>query len=78
LRDTAANPRAQHALLHRSSFREALAWMAIHSDVPAVIEHWNDLLARRTPESGEAPPGELAPRRRRRRRRRRFRPMPTS
>jgi poly(A) polymerase len=81
LGDVAAHPRAQHALTHRSIFREALTWLEIHFGSPELVEHWTTMLARPASDAsvqhvqdaeGEPPTG----RRRRRRRRRRFRPAP--
>jgi poly(A) polymerase len=76
LRDLTATVRAQRALTHRSTFREALTWMEIHGGVPEVVEHWITVLAER---GAEEPVGPVVtdgdrPRRRRRRRRRRFSP----
>jgi poly(A) polymerase len=81
LGDVAAHPRAQHALTHRSIFRETLTWLEIHGGSPELVEHWTTMLARPVSDAsvqhvqdaeGEPPTG----RRRRRRRRRRFRPAP--
>jgi len=79
LRDLHAGPRAQHALLHRNIFRDALTWLEIHGGAPELVEHWKRL-------SSEAPAveqpgpgaegGESRPRRRRRRRRRRVHHTP--
>jgi hypothetical protein len=33
--------------MHRHVFREALVWMEIHGNVPAIVEHWHALLAER-------------------------------
>jgi poly(A) polymerase len=77
LREVSVSVRAQRALTHRASFRDALTWLEIHGDAPDVVEHWITVLAERGAEEppapadaadGEAPP----PRRRRRRRRRRY------
>ena len=77
LRDVTASVRAQHALTHRTMFREALTWMEIHGDTPDVVEHWITVLAER---GADEPVGPLQegdrPPRRRRRRRRRIRPAP--
>jgi poly(A) polymerase len=77
LRDLSANPRVKRALIHRSVFREALAWLEIHGGPPGAVEHWKTLLAEtEPPEAGrEHEPVEPVPRRRRRRRRR---PYPTA
>jgi poly(A) polymerase len=81
LGDVAAHSRAQHALTHRSIFREALSWLEIHGGSPELVEHWTTMLARPVSDASaqhvqdvesEPPSG----RRRRRRRRRRFRPAP--
>jgi poly(A) polymerase len=83
LRDMAAPPRAQRALLHRGIFRDALTWFEIHGGSPDILEHWTTLLAEApAPEAAsaegtiEGPEGLVPPpaRRRRRRRRRRHRP----
>jgi poly(A) polymerase len=71
LLDARLSPRARRALLHRGPFREALAWLEIHGQVPEVVEHWRGFIEAAgvtgLEEDGGAPP----PRRRRRRRRRR-------
>ncbi len=71
LLDARLSPRARRALLHRGPFREALAWLEIHGQVPEVVEHWRGFIEAAgvtgLEEEGGAPP----PRRRRRRRRRR-------
>ncbi len=76
LRDPDASPRTRRALLHRGSFRDALTWLEIHGDAPAVAEQWRELLASGPADTveaeGTAP--EHAPQTRRRRRRRRRRP----
>jgi poly(A) polymerase len=79
LREPGTNTRVQHALTHRSIFREALTWLDIHGAAPLLVDHWKSMLEQRGPADPAAPPGsdEPAPRRRRRRRRRRFRPTPT-
>jgi poly(A) polymerase len=73
LLDLNAPPRAQRALLNRSTLDEALTWMEIHGDQPEVVAHWRALQAR----GSDLPPVQEAvtdspfrPRRRRRRRRR--------
>jgi poly(A) polymerase len=73
LLDTKLSPRARRALMHRGSFREALAWLEIHGQAPEALEHWRRFIeasGTSGAEHGPAPP----PRRRRRRRRRSFRP----
>jgi poly(A) polymerase len=77
LHDVSANPRAKRALIHRSIFREALAWMEIHGGAPDTVEHWKALLAEQEPTEPGIEPGQaetVVPRRRRRRRRRRSHP----
>ena len=65
--------RAQRALMHRSSFTEALTWLELHGERPEVVEHWRFLQAQSAPQQpyvvGEGSP--TGPFRRRRRRRRR-------
>jgi hypothetical protein len=78
--DLASSPRAKRALMHRSSFEEALTWFEIHGQAPAVLEHWKGFIEALGPdavqhseEAGAATPthGERTGRRRRRRGRRR-------
>jgi poly(A) polymerase len=78
LLDTSASPRAQRALLHRSSLDDAITWLEVHGDRPDIVEHWRALKA----QGAHAAPDEHAaadqadhqrPARRRRRRRRRRR-----
>jgi poly(A) polymerase len=83
LHDVGASPRTKRALMQRSIFREALAWMELHGNAPDVVEHWTALAAERPAEApsdaGEPFPVEAGTppfRRRRRRRRRRYRPAP--
>jgi poly(A) polymerase len=72
LLDVHAPPRAQRALLHRSTLPEALTWLEIHGDRPDVVSHWRTLQAQ---EAEGRQPAEMSadlsyrPRRRRRRRR---------
>jgi poly(A) polymerase len=83
LHDMDAPPRAQRALLHRGSFRDALTWFEIHGGPADILDHWKALVAEApapeaiaipgTPEGAEGPPPS---RRRRRRRRRRASPKP--
>ncbi len=71
--DVDAPTRVRRGLIHRSSFSDALTWLAIHGHAPAVVDSWrafvtesashHGAVARETEEGG-------APRRRRRRRRR--------
>src|SRR5262249_21333075 len=73
LLDLHAHPRAQHALTHRSLFRESLTWMEIHGDRSELVQHWKGVLAMpgadtRWPAETEANvEGEPRPFRRRRR-----------
>jgi poly(A) polymerase len=74
LQDIDAPVRTQHALMHRSIFREALTWLEIYGDDPAIVRHWHAML--NDPMPSLAPDGQQDgfdndPRRRRRRRRRR-------
>jgi len=75
LLDVQAPFRAQRALLHRSTFQEALTWLEIHSDRPEIAEHWRLLQAQAQAQmpphhhgSEAAAPGPFQRRRRRRRR----------
>jgi poly(A) polymerase len=79
LRDLGANPRAQHALVHRHIFREAFTWLEIHGGPPDLVEHWRAIAEEvaeeiaAAPPSPDAPPGDAPPpggQRKRRRRRR--------
>jgi poly(A) polymerase len=78
LHDGGASPRARRALVHRTLFREALTWMDIHGEVPALVEQWRALIedtaAEAVPAASVEEPNLF--RRRRRRRRRRFHPVP--
>lgn len=78
LHEVTASVRAQHALTHRSIFREALSWMEIHGNSPELVEHWITVLDERGPDLPAQPEGqpgdEPLARRKRRRRRRRFTP----
>lgn len=67
LLDLDAPARAQHALMHRSAFREALTWLEIHGQAPDVVAHWHALLRDDPPASVDQ---DEAPKRRRRQRRR--------
>ena len=88
LRDTSAHPRVQFAIARRGVFRDALAWLEIHGEAPALVDHWKTVLAEggETPTAAESPasapgaPGARAegePPVKRRRRRRRRRPHST-
>jgi poly(A) polymerase len=75
LLDLQAPHRAQRALLHRSTFPEALTWLEIHGGRPDVLAHWRDIQSQ-APSSGHHhhTVGEgvaAGPYQRRRRRRRR-------
>jgi poly(A) polymerase len=79
LRDVSVSPRAQHALVHRHMFRDALTWLEIHGGSPELVEHWQAIQQAAGPIGPQASPeeGEQQPfrrRRRRGRRRRRFSP----
>ena len=77
LRDLGANARAQHALVHRSVFRDALNWMDIHGNAADIVEHWRALAKSEAPVAEDGSPGQpVQVRRRRRRRRRRPGPAP--
>lgn len=75
LLDLDAPVRTQQALVHRSIFREALTWLEIYGDDPAVTRHWhamlNDPMPSLQPDAQSADAFGNDPRRRRRRRRRR-------
>jgi poly(A) polymerase len=74
LRDIGAHPRAQRALLHRSSFQDAVTWLSIHGNVPELAAHWTTLASGNgSPEPGNEDEAAPSFRRRRRRRRRRYR-----
>jgi len=75
LRDTAASPRAQRALVHRSLFPEALTWFEIHGSDRDTVEKWKAVLAQGPVEGEGFPPEDPDGGRRRRRRRRRRRPV---
>jgi len=45
LRDLDAHPRAQQSLVHRGVFPDALTWLEVHGHAPALIEHWQGVLA---------------------------------
>lgn len=76
LMDSSLTPRARRALMHRSSFRDALTWLEIHGQVPEAVEHWRGFIEAAGTYEGEALEHEH-PRRRRRRRRGRRRPFRT-
>ena len=58
LRDLAAHSRVQRSLLHRHVFRDALVWMEIHGNAPAVVEHWRGVLAEQHTHAAGAPGSE--------------------
>lgn len=68
LRDPNLSPRAARALLSRSAFSDALAWLEIHGGAPDAVARWRALIEQMT-QAGtlEAPPSYVPPRRRRRR-----------
>jgi poly(A) polymerase len=80
LQDINAHPRVQQSIVARSIFPDALAWVEIHGNMPALVEHWAMVQSENVDvvegEGGAAvlPPEEASGRRRRRRRRRRPRP----
>lgn len=86
LRDVGAPPRARHALMRRTVFAEALAWLEIHGSPGdrAAVADWQRFAAATNaplaPHKDAAAPGGFGRRRRRRRRSRRSRPpkLPTS
>jgi poly(A) polymerase len=80
LRDLGAHPRAQRALLHRSSFQDAVTWLSIHGNAPDLAAHWTNLASNSdgSPEPGNEESAAPPFRRRRRRRRRGYRPAPQS
>jgi poly(A) polymerase len=78
--DAKLAPRAKRALMHKSTFREALTWLEIHGQAPEAVAEWRAFV-----DHAHAHPAEPAeeaegdrPRRRRRRRRGRRRPPPSS
>ena len=73
LNDLQAPPRAQKALLHRSSFQEALTWLEIHGERPDLVAHWRYLQAQDVQHAphGAGEAAAAGPYQRRRRRRRR-------
>src|SRR5262249_40241875 len=79
LHDLGVSPRAKRALIHRSSFREALAWLEIHGGRPDLVEHWKAFVSDVGPmpdTTGTGSQDAVRTMWRRRRRRRRFRPTP--
>ncbi len=81
LTDPGLPPRVARGLMHRPAFADALCWLEIFGNSPAVVEHWQQARAHRTAAhpadpAGESPvvPSADPPPRRRRRRRRRPRP----
>jgi poly(A) polymerase len=72
LLDMQAPARAQRALLHRSTFGEALTWLEVHGDRPEAVAHWRNLQAQGAHQQHAAGETQTAgPFQRRRRRRRR-------
>jgi poly(A) polymerase len=76
LADLDSPVRTQHALMHRSVFREALTWLELYGDAEPTVRHWhamlNDPLPSLAPDA-QAEGFDAGRRRRRRRRRRPFR-----
>jgi len=71
LRDPNLSPRAARALLSRSAFADALAWLEIHGDDPDAVARWRALIEDlRRHEALPAPPAFIPVRRRRGRPRR--------
>lgn len=68
LKDPGGSTRAHRALVHRSSFQDALTWLEIHGEAPDALAFWKGLLEG---ARAEGTPSDGQPRRRRRRRRRR-------
>jgi poly(A) polymerase len=79
LRDTESPSRTQHALISRGIFRDALTWLEVYGDDPALIAHWEAVLQEHGPAAAGAqdapttfhPPVGDGSRHKRRRRRRR-------
>ncbi len=74
LLDRSLSPRGRQSLVHRGAFADALTWLELHGNEPALVEEWKALKGTatdgRTPEEGVSAPGERRRRRRRRGRRR--------
>jgi poly(A) polymerase len=80
MRDIESSSRTQHALVHRGIFRDALTWLEIYGDDPAVVSHWQAAQQEQPAQAAHqrtgpatpfpAPNSDGAPPRRRRRRRR--------
>ena len=68
---SAASPRAQRALAHRSLFPETLTWFEIHGGDRETVEKWKAVLAEGPVEGEDLAAESPGPRPRRRRRRRR-------
>src|SRR5690606_37915685 len=64
LRDPNASVRHRRAIMHRSAFPAALAWLELHGNAPALVESWRSLQAEGTAQGEPAPDAERAPRRR--------------
>lgn len=76
LAEVPASPRQQRAIMHRSTFADAMTWLDIHGRDPEAVTHWRGL----RDAAGADFVSEERPRRRRRRRRGRGRgprPHPT-
>ena len=74
LRDVNAPVRHKRAVIHRTAFASALAWLDLHGSAPELVESWRALQAEAGPELPEGASSADGPpkRKRRRRRRRRF------
>jgi poly(A) polymerase len=77
LRDPNLSPRAARALVARSAFPDALAWLEIHGDAPDAVARWRALLADLREDGTMPAPAPRVPARRRRRRRGPRRPVQT-
>jgi poly(A) polymerase len=82
LLDAKMAPRARRALMHKSTFREALTWLEVHGQNPEAVAEWRALVdnagAHAEDDAQGAEEREDRPRRRRRRRRGRRRPPQSS
>jgi poly(A) polymerase len=78
LTDMNLSPRARRALMHRGPFREAMTWLEIHGNMPAVVEHWRGFIEAAVTFEEGADAAEGPPPKRRRRRRRRRTPRSTT
>jgi poly(A) polymerase len=69
LRDLDAPSRHKRAIMHRSNFPAALAWLALHGNAPHLVTMWKALQAEHLLDGGTVPDAQPPKRRRRRRRR---------